>query len=1120
MENKFKKIEEQEKVIDVESSAIVSASAGSGKTSVMIRKIMKYLLSGECTTQNILALTFTNLAAGEMKDRLASELEREVERNGNFELLNQIDYLPQADISTFHSFYEKIVKKYFYVAKISPSFKIANEETLQQFKEQAFKKSIENLKNENPEKYFELLDVLGKKRSDNAIKQRIFMIDEFLSSQFNPEKWLDEIALSMENNKEETLSIFFSDIFASMNSSMKKLDNVLESAKDNNEIKLVQYINSCQSLLSGLQITNYKDLYEKLIYDFSFPQLKSSLAMPKTENFFKVKAIKDSFMENVKSLRASNLGSFEIIISSFSSCKENLEILIELYRQFKKELFEIKKQKFEFDFSDLEQLCYEILQNEEVRNEIKKSYKKIFVDEFQDINPMQSEILKLIQNDNVLYVGDAKQSIYSFRQSDVDIFIEKCKEFAERDEFEELKLNVNFRTNKKILDFNNEVFNCLMTQNTCGIDYKNTSQFKGESENFCDLASVRIVGIEEPEDKIVVPNSVRKVFDFSTKSKSGLEAKVVACEIGKLLKQNINVGGEQRQINFGDICILLRSRSKFLGQLETVFNEFEIPYVVNSEFNLLDSKEVRILISILNLALNEKDDMNLVPIMLSQFGGFSYDELAEIKLNSDGEFFHERCKNYFEKNNNLISQKLGNLYKLIKDLRFEINLFGVKNALENLIIETNYYDKILFAENGTQRINFVKQFLKHIEETNLNYDFVNLISYLSSVGEIKVSTIHKKTENCVQITTIHSSKGLEYPVVILADAGRNFLKKRVQTADLEVDKKFGLAIKNYDKSERKFYNSIFNQIIKKSIKKKEIGESLRLLYVALTRAKNKLLISGTLPKCVGNFNFDEDYLSVEPTYMNYILGAIDGKKIDGTEIEFVGEENFEKEDFGREIVDCVRFKNIKFEKFQYPYESEKDFSLKTSVSEIAFQNDGFETVNFSPVDFKTKEHFEERIVPEQGIILHDILEKIDFYSRQIETDLKNIIETIDEEYFEKDYLYNLSLENIKLIKNLIPKNNINYKEKEFMTYASQREIFGNGGNEKLLIQGKIDFFSCGEKNILIDYKYTNINSDEKLINKYKKQLLSYKFAIETSTNINIDEIYILNLKKSKLLKIN
>lgn len=1119
MEKEFKRIEEQEKVLDVKSSAIVSASAGSGKTSVMIRKIMKYILASQCTTQNILALTFTNLSAGEMKIRLAKELEKEVEKNGNVELLNQIDYLPQADISTFHSFYEKIVKKYFYVANISPSFEIATEETLKQFKELAFGKAIDTLKKTVPGKYFELHDVLGKKRNDNAIKQRIFLIDNFLSSQFDPEKWLDEVALSMESNKEETFSSFFSEIFANINHAKKKFDKLSFLAEQSGEAKLVEHINACQSLLSSIQIENYKDLYETLISNFSFPQLRSSSAMPKTENFLKVKSVKENFMAQVKSLREANFGTFETILSSFSSCRENLEILIELYRSFEFELLKIKKEKSQYDFSDLEQFCYEILKNDEVNSEVKNSYKQIFVDEFQDINPMQAEILKLVQNNNVFYVGDAKQSIYSFRQSDVEIFIEKCKEFAIKEEFEELKLNSNFRTNKKILDFDNRVFSNLMTENSCGIDYRGTSQFVGESENFCDGASVRIVGIKENEQEYVAPKNVRKVFENCNDIACDLEAKVIACEIGKLLKQSIGEGLQKKQINFGDICILLRNRSKLLSQLEMIFKEFEIPFSVNSEFNLLISKEVRNLISILNLSINEKDDTNFVPILLSEFGGFSYDELVEIKLNSEGEFFHERCKNYLEKFDDVISKKLKNIYNLIDDLRFEANIFGIKLALENLMIKTNLYNKVLFKENGQQKINYIKQFLKHIEETNLNFDIINLLKYLNYVGEIKVSSIQKKADNCVQITTIHSSKGLEYPVVILADTGRNFLKKKVQSSDLEIDKKFGMAIKHYDKNERKIYNSIFNEMIKRAEKKKEIAESLRLLYVALTRAKNKLLITGKLPKGIERIDFKEDCFSCESTYLNYILGAIDGEKIEGTEIEFASQDDFENENFEREKLDVSRFFNLKFEENKYPFEHEKDLSIKTSVSQISFDNDGYDTVNFSPINFKTSEHFNEKISPEQGIILHEVLEKINFESSNIEIDLKELIENIPNDVFDKDELFNVSIQNINLIKKIIPENNINYKEKEFMVYASQKEIFGEGDESKLLIQGKIDLFSCGEKNILIDYKYTNISSDEKIIQKYKKQLFAYKFAIEKSIGKQIDEIYILNLKKIKIIKI-
>lgn len=1115
-----KKIEEQERVLNLDGeSAIVSASAGSGKTTVMIEKVLKYLMQG-VKIKNILALTFTNQAASQMKQRLLSKLGELVEKTGRVEFANEIDGVLEADISTFHSFYEKIVKKYFYIIGIQPEFEIISNEKLQTLKDESFFEAVQKLKKDSFEKYLELCDVLGKKRSDKAIKERIFKIDEFLSSQYQPEVWLDKISRKMYENKDETLSLFFDNLKDNIGYYKNKLNLLLEKASIFEEHELCKHINLCILEIDELLNCGNEKFFEYITEEFSLPKLLKS-QVQETQTFIEVKEVKEELGECVKKIKALDCGTYENIVLSFESCKENLTSLINLYCDYKKILDERKFELGTFDFSDLETFCAKILENEEICNEIKNNYEKIFVDEFQDINPMQYAILKKIsKNDNVLFVGDAKQSIYSFRQSDVEIFVDICKDFEKAKEKQSLLLNCNFRTNKQVLEFDNDVFKILMTEKSCGINYEKNAMFNGESNNSCEGSSVKIVKVlKEEKEKEETPKEVFKVLESKRNFKNySLESKVILEEFNNVLNEKIILDNEERKINFGDIAILVRNRSNLLVDLISLFNENNVPFIVNDEFDLLSTKEVSLALSILKLCLNRNDDFSLAAAMASKLGKFSFDELAKIKMFSNKEFFFEKVFEYEKENSDEISQKIQDFNALLDKLNFEIQTNGASIALEKLFYDTKFFEFVLSCKNGGERLEKLKQFLKYVEQSGFEFDLFGLISYLSSVPSLKTASLKKCDDNAVLITTIHASKGLEFPVVILSETGKDLTKTKPETNDLKIDKNLGLAIDNYNKSERKIYDSIFKQILQSRAKKKEIAENLRLLYVALTRAKNKLIITGEISKGIEPISKETNLEFVKPTYLNYILGALDKSENDNVEICEISKIENKKQEVEIQNIEALKKAKEKIN-FIYPNENATKLALKTSVSEIAFNSDvqPYISENSLPNKFYVSEHLSDVSTPEEGTIVHEILEKVDFNSLTLASDVEKLSKS--QTLVPVEDLSKVVLKNVFLLLDVLPKEGNVFKEKQFMIYASPKEIFGTGEDEKILIQGKLDLIFVGEKNILIDYKYTSILNEEHLVSKYKKQLLTYAFAAEKALGKKVDEIYLLSLKNSKLIKI-
>lgn len=1155
-------IEEQDKVLKVfDASAIISASAGSGKTSVLIRKISNYIEDKNIDISNILALTYTNAAAGEMKERLQQSLIKSIENESFLEdneeyfltnnknrlkgkkelLIQQIDRISTADISTFHSFYERILKKYFYVIGIDSSFEILEDAENIVLKNAAFEEAIKNLKEKDFEGYFKMSDILGKKRRDNSIKERVFKIDEFLSSQLDKEDWMNKTALRMVQNREETYNMLCQYIEKHKQETIVDFTNILSEELSP---QAVSYINICTSLLEDIDTSSFEKMYNS-IQDFSFPTIR----LKNDDEKKSITDVREYFKDLM--LRYKKFGEFDVIKKSFESCEYNMKTLLNLYKDYSKILHNKKVKLNKYSFNDIEEFCLQILSNNTVREEVKKQYKLIFIDEFQDTNPIQYEIIKRISSDdNVFIVGDPKQSIYAFRQTDVDIFNNVFDMFSQGTS-KALFLKKNFRSNPKILDFANNIFDVIMTKDLSGIDYKSSSRFEPESENSCDNYSVEISLVEKDLQKKagLEADSIYDIFsDTSDTNDENLEANLISNQIGKVLEECIfdDKVKERRKVGYGDIAILMKDRLTLLSDLTKNFQKYNIPYLVNDKIDLLQSKEVKLIISLLNLVNNIKDDVKLATILCSDFAGLSYDDIAEVKKAYDEEYFYDCYFKYIQEKNNIISKKLTDFNQLINDLKFDIRFKGVSLALSLLFTKYDFLEKIKTRKNGDIKSEILQQFVSFIEKSPFNNDLLELLKFIDNNKNIFVSSVKRNSLDAVQITTIHGSKGLEYPVVFLCDAGKDIASTKPGMSDLKISKNFGIAIKNYYEKERRIYPSIFEEIIKIERDAKDLAESFRLLYVALTRAKNKLFISGEFDKNkVVKITNESNLLKIKPTtFLNFIIGALDDEILEklnsqgkysneSLHIAYINKDNFENkhtqdkiffeeketEQKNFNLQQIYKFANSNWE--EYRYKNSTMLSQKTTVTEIATESDGYESLAYEPKNFTISEHYNGVATAEQGNIIHNILEKTDFYlpEEDLIIEIEKNINRYNNQIMNFEYLKNLIKNNINILKKIIPNNSNLYKEKMFMLKTSLKNIFGEESDEEILIQGKIDLIALGGKNIIMDYKYTSITDEKRLIDRYIRQLKAYQFAVEKALGIKIDEVYIFDIKNSRAILI-
>lgn len=1140
MENKKMFVPEQEEVINsCGKNLIVSASAGSGKTTVMIKKIFNHISSGDCHVDELLVLTYTKSSANDMKRKLVDAL-RQNENEIDF-LGNEIELLPSSDICTFDSFCQKIVKKYFYILNIDPTFSIlqGGEQNFQQ--NTAMNIAIKEFRKNHTEEYELLLENYSPKRNEEKIKEIILEIHNYLTSLVDIEEFIKktqnfykkekkiaekiiifhyfsifkEVRRELEVLKNEALIYNFTKYIAYINNLIFQLDYILKNAELN---KILEYIKCVSYGILRREKEDEAGINEKIAYQ----KCKLKLAV-------------DEML--------CNYISSEIVENSYENCGRVASALINLERVFCEKYSNIKKSINCYDFNDVERLTIKLLENEDVREEIKKSYKYIFVDEFQDANGVQEKIVFSLDNNNLFFVGDTKQSIYAFRQSDPKIFLNIQKRFEESEIADAKTLNSNFRTNENILYFVNYIFNTIMTERTAGVNYEKDAQFvpKASYEDIENEICVSLNIINKLDnDKVEKPTEIydlkkhKKTDDANSKHDD--QCKFICNKISELIGTPIydKEIGKRRPIDYEDITILILRRGEFLNCLTKNFEKLGIPYIVPSSNNLEECYDNMVLYNLIRLANNSKDDYALYSVLSSNLFDFSDEELAEIRIKIlDNEYFYQCLEEY-----NLpgkILEKIKKFYSRVQDFRFCAKYNGLYFALSKIIKESNYLLKMGEDDDFETRKLNIEQFIDSFSSSKFNYDISEYILYREASFGLEKTQIDNTGLNAVQITTMHSSKGLEYPVVILPNLEADFLKSP-GGHDIKINQDVGIGVKSYNYDERSVYNGIFYDAVKLKNRDIDISEKIRLLYVAMTRAKNKLILVGNNAKNYNKINGDYDIKKCS-NYLGLIVGAIGEElveKVNNGEIFSQTLFNNSKMEMSTMMIEAINFNgksvvipspkdedvsSILKQQLLMELPKHEAIALKNSVSELAFDTNS--SINFAPKEFKINENLLEN-ASKEGVVFHKILEEIDFNSIEGVFDVENYIKfNLNEE--ELSLINQVSPEqifsNICLIKKHIDNNSVLLKEQKFVMCLPYNEIMGGDIKEKVLIQGIIDLVIINKDEIiLIDYKLSR-KKPEELKQKYRKQIELYEMALKKKFVGKKINKYILCLNSGLLIDI-
>lgn len=1165
----------QQQAIDTKDKDIlVSAGAGSGKTSVMIERIVKNILDGAVNVNELLVVTFTNAAASEMRLKLEKQLNEKIASNTLTEeqskrLIEQLELLGQSDICTLHKFCQTIIQKYFYTIDLDPSFSIGEESETSNLRTRVMNELIQECEKQNDKDFLLLASTFDDKRNFEKIKSYIYKIHDFLNNQPSIEEFKSKVdeTYSGDLNDNKLSKIVNEYCIEMFEYFVEVFSDLRKSAEFIGFEDMQGYLTEVINGLSLIKKENNFSQNHFAVFNMpKFRDLRIKTYSPETDEIKeKVKNVKENFSEKLRELKEKIYisNNLEQIQQDLTSTKQILDSMLVLVDKFSKRFLQIKKERNILDFSDLEHYAHLILQQQEVIDEIKHKYKQIYVDEYQDINDIQEGIISKVHKSKDLFlVGDIKQSIYGFRGTNPQIFLHKQLAFGDEQNKDNIAigLNYNYRTDQKILDLVNWIFSSLMTKQLGDIDYmpdnKMTSGITFESlKESLPQIEIDIIRKEKEEKNYLIPENVYKVSSAPIKEDeeddlAKSEGAVIAQHINDLIVNQKKIYDARtktyRDINFSDITLLCRGRSKSVAIIIDTLNEYGIPVAPISQDSVFNQYEVQVLYSYLNLVNNPFNDIHLTTFLLSPIIGLDEDALACVRACAPA------CVNYYDcvldylNKEDEIAQKLNYAFDLINDGVQKIQNDNIYNLLNYVCKKTNYLSLVGSLLEGQNRIENVVGFINSFLGKKYNTD---LSEYLSSVEQSEdVPSISPECvvgANVVKVETMHESKGLEYPIVFLVDTGHGFNKDSTK-GDFLLHSNLGIGLWKYDSKYRTKVPTLSVSAIKIAIKNKEFAENLRLLYVAMTRAKNHLFITGACDTSKLKANTSAFAVKSKGNFLQLILSVLDAQTIDALINNYdelsvpIGIDNnleirvYDKANDMQEkaqIDKLTKFSgdiDVKFDEilskncsFTYKYAESIYTSLENTVTNLNKENEANVYINAQPQKFDIRENDDaQSITTEQGIAYHKAMQLIDFNLDSIE----------DIKLFLSDKLNPQEMELIdwnkiyKAVQNVRPllKDAKIYREQEFLmlenynNLVSEAKVF-----DEILVQGVIDLLIVKNNEIyLLDYKTTGSHNVEKTAQNYYMQLNCYAKAVEGALGIKVAKKFLYFFLQERLILID
>lgn len=1125
-----------------------------------------------------------------MREKILEAIYKKIEENPEDEnLQKQIILLNKASISTIHSFCLDVIKNNFYEIDVSANTRIADDSEILLLQQEVIDDLFEEKYEEEDSNFIKLIKTYTKYNQDEVLKDLILRVYSYIQASPFPEEWLEE---QIEKLNIEDGTNFSDTVWGKI---------ITENANQILEDSILKLQNIRTKMTRFPELDKFTAKIEDDIDKYTYIQNNLSdwdtaveaINTLKNAMWTKDQKITNDLKDEAKDVRESTKDEFKKVKKLMNCSSEEavqdikymypiLKMLKDLILEFSQKFYQRKREKNIMDFSDMEHLALKILVKKDengnvVKSEIAKKYENKFeeiaIDEYQDSNLVQEYILTSVsRGNNIFMVGDVKQSIYKFRQARPKLFLDKYDSYKlepVNGEDRKIQLFKNFRSRSNILDFTNLVFEDIMSRELGNIEY-NQDEYLNLGANFEEIQNqdykteLEILDLSEENDDIWKTDEEETEEEQEKVEDVVLEARFVARKIKELIDskyQIIDKKTGRRDIQYKDIAILLRTSSGVANVYEKEISELEIPVYSDSSSQYLQSVEIETIMSLLRIINNPMQDIPLVTVMRSPIGNFTDNELIEIRMaDRNSSFYEALLKSDLEKAHRFLS--------LLKELREDEEYMTLDEWIWNIYTKTGYMNYVNLMPNGALRVSNLRMLFeraKQYEEASFKglYNFINFIDKIKfNQEDLKAAKIIGENENVVRIMTIHKSKGLEFPVVILAGVGKQF-NFRDLNGKILLDQDLGMGPQYIDSDRYIEFKTLAKKALAIKEKNEAISEEMRILYVALTRAKEKLIIVGRqkdvnkkmsekqklleIYSTIDDNKINPYLLQKYKTYLDWLeliylkegvantknLFTVNINKKEKTSVKI---EN-EVEDISKKIIEESNKNNDEQEKekikeilnWQYKHQSIEGIPTKTSVSKLKEEREQEIQITQEP-KFINEEAKTKLTGAQKGTLIHLCLQKMretEEYNLEKITELieklkdKEIITEIEAQNIDKEKL--LEYTNSQLWTELKQAKEI-HKEHPFYINIKASRIYNQinkEDDEDILVQGVIDLFFIDkdDKLILVDYKTDYVQHENELVEKYKGQLDLYKEALEQSLDRKVDKMCIYSVYLNKLIEI-
>ena len=1167
---------EQKTVIDLRGcNILVSAAAGSGKTAVLIERIVSQVTDpvNPVNIDEFVIVTFTRLAAAQMKEKLQTALEKKLEEDPeNSHLQKQVMLLPVTQISTIHSFCGYIIQNYFHQTGVDPSYRVANESELNMIRSDVLAELLEEEYTRLDDDFVDMAKMAKFIKSDTEIEKVILKLYNDAMSEPFPEDFFARMRqfLSCESEEELEQTVFIQKIMEYVKNLGKGIYNQYDlwlalcesQGGPRAYVDFLQKERSQFELFDGIRSF---DALRKRMAEISFGRLPAKKD-PDVEEEKKLyvqdarNAVKALLKKIQPDLLAEDLPA---LLDTMKQMRGKLLTFLSLAEKFAERYREAKQEKNIADFNDLEQMALEILVKKEngqivrtqAAEELSGQFHEIMIDEYQDSNLVQELLLSSVAKENNRFmVGDIKQSIYRFRKARPDLFLEKMTtyETTEGAKNRLVFLTKNFRSRDVVLEAANAVFTDIMQEDFGGIAYDDEAKLY--------LGAVFPVTEKRHADRVTV-------YGISDKADKETEAHLIADVIDEYVNsddpmQVLGGDGAYRPAKYGDIAILMRSTQNGGQELLEVLNAHGIPAHLEAKSGFFDTKEIRIIVNLLTILDNPRQDIALAAVLRGPIGGLTDDDMARIRGNrAENQFYDALCRYSGEE---ALEEKVDTFLETLERWREKTSYMPVFDILEEILDETKLLYFLETMGNGLQRKANVELLLEMAREFDQGsyqglFQFVRYIRGIKEreedFGEVNLSG---DRENVVQIMTIHKSKGLEFPICFVAAMHKKLGHAERDFVVVNSDAGIGSDVIDSELGTKK--KSVYYTALSRINANEDLAEEMRILYVAMTRAKEKLILTGNVTEKMWQGNNGYYGRVTVGSYFEWILPVVlknpvfEMIEIDGSEIQ-----NRETARQADRIIDeamlCNFDTSVVYDKEteevlhfmeEFHRQIEDEIPTKVSVSDLKKKSmEESEEENFtilysdaldnqSPVPAfarKDGEDSEALAGAGYGTAWHQVMASLCFAAavdeKEVENQLEDMVQSGRIHAQEKEFIRPWKV--VRFLHSELgramteaEKSGKLYREQPFVTSVSAQEVQETASDERVLVQGIIDgFYETDGGIVLMDYKTDHLEKgqEEVLVKRYRTQMEVYAEALEKITNKPVIKKVLYSFSLNKEIKV-